>query len=206
MAPRTPLLDPTDYFSERETAVRDGLLAFGCFAVANGVLMYVLSQLLFDRVTGLTRETRTTVVSTVVPSAMAGAVVAWIVVAAVMHYLGGSESNSGTFGDALAVAGWAYVPDLLVMPLSFLYVRERLGSLSIDATDPSAFAAELEAAQAGLTLGAIPLLLRAIAIGWSVYVLAYGTAETHDAPLEATVGAAALVGIGSFVLTLFNLR
>lgn len=205
MAPHTPLFDPTGYFSERETLLRDGTLAFACFAVATGVLTYALSQLLFDRITGLPGEARTAVVSTAVPFAIAGTVGGWIVVAAVMHYLGGSESDAGTFGDALAVAGWAYVPDLLAMPLSFLYVRGQLDSLSIDATDPATFAAELEAAQAGLTFGAIPLLLRAIVIGWSVYVLAHGTAETHDVPFEPALGAAALVGIGSFVLTLVNL-
>ncbi|MGQ3411631.1 Yip1 family protein [Natrinema sp. LN54] len=204
MPPRTPLFDPGGYFSARENARRDGLLAFALFGAANLVFIYAVVRLVFDQVTGLPQGVRSQAFSIVIPMTAFSLVIAWLVVAAVMHWLGGSGSSTGTFGDALAVAGWAYVPDLLGLPLKYLFARSKIESLSIDATDPSQFAAEVEAVQAELGLAVVPLLVQVVAVGWSVYVLAGGTAETHDVSLESAAGAAALIGIGSVTLTLLN--
>lgn len=204
MSPRTPLFDPAEYFSSSDTWRRDGMVAFVAYAVANGILTYAIVQLVIDQVTGLPGSVRTQALSRAIPVALFGTVVAWLVVAAIMHYLGGSESEVGTFGDALAVAGWAYVPNLLAQPILFFVVRSRVESLSLDVNDPDRFAAEVEAAQGDLYFGAIPLVVHLIVIGWSVYVLAHGTAETHDVPFEPAIGAAALVGIGSFLLLVLN--
>jgi len=81
---------------------------FTLFVVASVVMTVVMVQLLFDQITGVSKDTRRGVLLLTIPGMVVGLVINWFVVATIMHFLGGKASNTGTFADALAVAGWAY--------------------------------------------------------------------------------------------------
>ncbi|MFB1066090.1 Yip1 family protein [Natrinema sp. H-ect4] len=200
MGPRTPLLKPGDYFSDREDVHLPSLAVFTLFVVASVVMTVVMVQLLFDQITGVPKGTRWGVLFLAIPGLVVGLVVGWFVVAAIMHFLGGNASNTGTFADALAVAGWAYAPNLLAIPFRVFQFRSKIESKTITATDPEQLEAQLEVMQWGS--GRVEVLIYLVVIGWSVYILAHGISKTHNASYGSAISAAVLVGIGSFLLGL----
>lgn len=205
MTPRTPLLDPAGYFADRRTPLARGAAVFTLYVIVGIVSAHVTVSLFLARVedlpAGVESEVQS-IMSTVLFLGAVGMVVAWIVVAAVVHYLSGGSSTDGTFSDALAVAGWAYAPELVTAPVSLLYAYWAVGRLSFDGSDPERLAADVAAAEAQLEMQAFPIVLFLLMTAWSVYILAKGVSETHDVPVETAAIPAVLVGIGSVVLYL----
>lgn len=200
MSPRTPLLKPGDYFSEREDIHLPSLAVFTLFVVASVGMTVVMVQLLFDQITGVSKGTRRGVLLLTIPGTVVDTVISWFVVAAIMHFLGGKSSNTGTFADALAVAGWAYAPTLLAVPFRLFQFRSKIESRTINATDPEQLEVQLETMQWGS--GRVGVLIYLVVIGWSIYILAQGISKTHDASYGSAISTAVLVGIGSFLLGL----
>ena len=198
MGPRTPLLKPGDYFSEREDVYLPSLAVVILFVVASVVMTIVMVQLLFDQVTDVAESTRRGVLLFAILGTTVDRVVAWFVVAAIMHFLGGKASDTGTFADALAVAGWAYAPNLLAVPFRLFQFRSEIESRTITATDPEQLEVQLEAMQWGS--GRVGVLIYLVVLGWSIYILAHGISKTHNASYGSAISAAVLVGIGSFLL------
>lgn len=207
MAPLTPLRYPGKYFADRADPLLAGVGVFVLHLVVSLVVVNITLNLLFaqidDRPPSLDREISSVMGVTVIALIVVG-VIAWLLVAAIMHYLSGGSSTDGTFSDALAVAGWAYAPEVIMIPISFLYMYRYISELSFSGSDPDRLAREIEAAEAGLEMQLVPFLVLLIVTAWSVYILAKGVSETHDVPLDAAAFPAALVGIGSIVLTLLG--
>lgn len=203
MPPSTPLFDPSGYFRERTRPLKPGAAVFVAMFVAAMALFVFTLELVVARMDGAPPGVRGEIYGRILPVVLVSLVVfaiAWVVVAAVMHLLGGFGTD-GRFADALGVAGWAYAPELVTSPIGAALVYLEMRSRTFDATDPSRFAAEVEQFQAGGT--SLPgILLLAFVTGWSVYILANGIRETHDAPAETAWLAAIVVGIGSFILGL----
>lgn len=206
MAPRTPLYRPREYFERHPDPIVPWLGAFGVYLAASAVFSYAVVRLFFSRIENLPPEGRRAL-DRALPEAMGRilvillvvALVSLLVVAAVVHLLSGG-SGDGSFADAAAVAGWAYAPDALSLPVKYAVAWYHVRDVTLDGSDPAALAARAEQVEA-LT-GPVDALLALVVVGWSVYVLAYGVAGTHDLDVSETAGAAVLVGIGSLLLRL----
>lgn len=204
MPPKTPLVDPYSYFAERTNALASGAIVFGLHVLGDLLLLVLVVRAIMRRVdVAVPTDAWTSVLGPIVFFALVMYAIAWLVVAAVMHYLGGGSNADGTFSDALAVAGWAYAPEVLALPLHWLLVRREIASLQLEGVSTEAAMAELEAVQSGV-FGLPDLVLLLAITGFSVYVLAYGVAGTHDVPVGETLGPAVIVGVGSIVLTLLG--
>jgi len=127
-------------------------------------------------------------------------VIAWLVVAAVVHYGSGGSRTAGTFADALTVSGWAYAPNVVAFPPLFLCQWHRVRQRSFDGSDPARLATEFDAIQAEMTMSSFSFLVSILVTAWSMYILAYGIAETHDVPIETAAMPAIVVGVGSVLL------
>ncbi|WP_170972342.1 YIP1 family protein [Natronorubrum halophilum] len=201
MAPRTPLFRPNAYFATRSDVLFLGLTVFALYVVETLVLFYALMYLLLDQIRDAPpalESAMNEVFSTVAVFTVFIAVVALLVVAAIVHYGSGGTDTDGTFADAVSVAGWAYAPELVTMPLSYLAARREIATLTFDGSDPATLQRQFEAVQQSVGPASFVILLATVV--WSVYILAAGTAGTHDVDVRKTILPALLVGFGSFLL------
>ena len=205
MAPKTPLVDPAGYFESEANHVGVGTVVFGLHLLLNVVWLYVGIRFLFSRVQNLDPQVEQRVLSIMSGIVVVVAivlVVGWLVVAAVIHYGSGGSKTNGTFTDALGVAGWAYAPEVVFFVPGILYAWREIRQRSFDGSDPQELAAEFQALGAQADLSAVSVLLMAATTIWSVYILTYGVAETHDVDLETAALPAIAVGVGSILLWL----
>lgn len=207
MAPYTPLRSPSRYFSDsRHDPLLTGLGVFIAYVIAQIATVVSLFYVIVGQVANAPPEFDRAVdpfASDILLSTIVFLVfslgIGLFVVAAVMHYLSRTHGAVGTFGDALAVAGWAYAPNLLFyLPLQYLHARYSVEQQTFDGSDPQTLQREFEALQIDGG-GAIPLFLLAITVVWSVYILANGIAATHEVDTSDAFRPAAIVGIGAFL-------
>ncbi|QSX01029.1 Yip1 family protein [Haloterrigena alkaliphila] len=209
MAPRTPLFDPAEYFARtsRATAQNRGIGVFVLFVVLEIAWLSVAIRLLFAQVHDLGPRLEQQIMSAITGIIVITTIViviAWLVVAAIMHYGTSGSNGPGTFTDALSVAGWAYAPELVSLVPSALYGWWTVRQLSFNGSDPDRLAAEFDSVASQAGMGIVPILLVLATTVWSVYILTYGIAETHDVPVDRAVTPAVVVGLGSVVLFLIN--
>lgn len=198
MPPSHPLVRARAYFEHRDDSILPGLGVFALYVVGTGLLVSVILIWTFDQVAAggeVSGPGLDAVVAVLVFSLLVTAVVSILVVAAIMHFVGGA--GEGRFEDAVAVAGWAYAPNVLALPVDYVLVQAELRGIT--ATDAVALRNELQAARS--TLGVEETLVLLAVTGWSVYILARGIQGTHDTELQDALTAAAIVGAGSVVLT-----
>ncbi|TYL40231.1 YIP1 family protein [Natronococcus pandeyae] len=206
MAPQSPLVSPAEYFEqEPHNPHTAGLVVFIGYLVVSIAMFALLVNVIFGQVENappeFDRAVDQAVSEIIVPMTfflVLISVLALLVIAALMHYLSGGSRTAGSFGNAVAVAGWAYAPNLLTLPLSYAHARYEIQQQTFDGSDPQTLERQLEMAQLDGT-GLVPFLLLVVTVGWSVYILAYGTAATHDVDLSDALLPAAIVGIGAFV-------
>ena len=197
MPPRTPLVDPRGYFAGRSTAFPIGFVVFVCYLVVTLLSMYVVLRLEFAQIEGLDEATEDELLEYLTRlwlSTILVFVVAWFVVAGVMHRFSGGR---GSFLDALGVAGWAYAPELLTQPIRFavqFYLASQFSMDASDLTDVTVSSANHPA------ITAVSIALFAAVTLWSVYILAKGTAAVRETTLRHTILPALLIGAGSAVL------
>lgn len=200
MAPRTPLFRPKAYFESRGSTLTPALGVFALYVVGSIVLTYALADLLLAQVDDAPAEFEAalnSVMGTMVVFLVIIAIVALLLVAAIMHYLSG-DGESGSFGDAVAVAGWAYAPNLLALPVKYADARRYFEGLSFDGSDPAVLATQLETVDESTT--AVSTVLTLLVVAWSVFILAKGAAGTHDTVVDDTIGPALLIGVGVLVM------
>ncbi|WP_435348828.1 YIP1 family protein [Haloarchaeobius sp. HRN-SO-5] len=200
MVPYTPLVRPKEYFEGRRDVLMPAMGVFAVYVVGGVLLMNALVNTLVAQIerppAGLDAALNQ-VMGTVVFMSVIIAIVALLVVAAIMHYLSGS-GQFGAFSDAVAVAGWAYAPNAIFIPLQYGYARNQIRQLSFDGSDPAVLARQFEAVQSQFT--AVSMVLHLLIVAWSVYILAKGIAGTHDCTVDETIGPALLVGVGALVM------
>lgn len=199
--PRTPLLFPGRYFERTDDPLPSGLAVFAVYLVGTTAYTYLVFQHVLDsflsRPVGLERAIGSYLPTTLFFAAVSSCV-ALLVVAAVLHFGSGRiEARRGEFRDAVAVAGWGYAPNVLVLPVAYLYVREQLEGLTLRASDLDSVSAEVEAVQSAT--GEVHLLLTLVVVAWSVYVLGYGIAATHDVDTVDAFVLAGFVGLFAFL-------
>ncbi len=198
-----PLVYPREYFSKVDPLSQGALLFLGYF-VATILLFMVTLQLLLSRIenapTGLTGQVFGQLLGVIFFTFII-MLIAWIVVAAVMHFVGGA-SGDGSFEDALGLAGFAYAPELLTMPIGMAFIWLETRDLRFDGSDPAEMARQVDELQAH-AFGP-GLLLTLLVTVWSVFILARGIQGTHDADSQSAWTAALIVGIGSILLTLLG--
>lgn len=201
-----PLFRPADYFARASKIASRGTIVFVGYALGTAVMFFAFVEVLLSRIddppAGFRSALQTEVVG-FLPSIAFSLLLAWLVVALVMHFIGGMLSD-GRFLDALGVAGWAYAPNLLAVPVHVLVFWWELRDASLDGSSAETLAADLQAVEAGSHAIAL-FLLELVVIGWSVVILARGIEETHDAEAMAAWGAAGVVGFGAAMLALFGL-
>lgn len=198
--PRTPLLSPRRYFEHTDDPLAHGLAAFAVYFVGLSVLAYVTVRGVIERIpnppSGVEQQLSSQLFVTATFSALF-ACIALLAIAAIMHFgCGGTSGDRAEFRDAVAVAAWAYAPNALSLPVSYLLVRRQLRQLSFETASSEALAAELQAVQ---TPSGLQIALSLAVVAWSVYILAYGTAETHDADLSGALVLASIVGVFAFI-------
>lgn len=198
-----PLLRPEAYFDRHPNPLPAGLGVFALHVVGTIVLVYAAVSLLLARIENAPAALESAMydaMGTVVVISLVIFVVALLVVAGIMHHLVGGSDTDGTFGDAIAVAGWSYSPEVVSLPVDYLLMRREFDRLSFDGSDPAVLQSQLEAAQDPTGLGSTIVLL--LTVAWSVYILAKGTAGTHDVDVRTALGPAVVVSLGSLVLAL----
>ena len=199
---RTPLLRPKSYFEPHLYPLAPALGVFTVYVIATLVTIYALVSLLLvqiqDGTAGLERAMYD-YLGTVILVYLVIAFVALLLVAAILHFLSGGETD-GTFGDAVAIAGWAYAPDVIVLPIIYLDARREISQLSFDGSDPQVLATQFEAIED--PTGIVPLLITLCVVVWSVYILAKGTAGTHVVDVAKTLWPGLLVGFGPLLFAL----
>ena len=202
MPPKTPLREPHEYFDGQLDPFSRGAAVFALHVVVDVVVIVILVRLLLGRIenppAGLEQEVSSLLAGTIV-FALVIYVIAWLVVAAVMHFLSGGSSTAGSFGDALGVAGWAYAPEVITAPATLAFAWYQLSQLHLDGSDTARLVAELETLER-VTFHPISIAILLVVTAWSVYILAKGVAATHDVSVDRTLLPAALIGIGSFLL------
>lgn len=207
MSPSTPLLRPLAYFEARSDPLGPSLAVFGGYVLGMVVFIWAILRLFIAQIENLPPEGQQAF-SRVFPQVLGSFVGIFVVVsliglavvAAIMHYGSGGSETAGSYGDAIAVAGWAYAPNLLALPVQYLLAWFHVRSLTLDGSDPRMLAAQVEAIQQ--PTGGAEILVTLVVVIWSVYILARGTAGTHEVDDARTILPALLVGAGSFVMTL----
>lgn len=198
MPPSHPLVRARAYFEQRDDSMLPGLGVFALYVVGAICVVYLRLRWAFEQVAAdrtLNGPGLDAIAAVLIVSLLATAIVSILVVAAVMHLVGGA--GEGRFEDAVAVAGWAYAPNLLALPVEYVLLQAELRGIT--ATEAAALRSQLQAARS--TLGVEETLVLLAVTGWSVYILARGIQGTHDTELQDALGAAAIVGAGSVVLT-----
>lgn len=103
-----PLVRPREYFSSTLDPLHRGSLVFVAYFVSVVVLVVFTIELLLNRLIGAPPGVRSQVYGYLIPFILLSLLVftvAWLVVAAVMHVIGGAAGD-GEFLDALGLAGW----------------------------------------------------------------------------------------------------
>ncbi len=204
MSPKTPLLRPAAYFERTRSPLATGTAVFLAHVIVDSVLLYLVVYLILDRIEELPAGVQGEVLGMMMGILVFAAVIyviAWFLVAAVMHFLSGGNDTAGSFSDALGVAGWAYTPELISAPILFGFIWTQIEQLDLSGDDPAAIAAEIEALEAG-GLHPVAIIVALGVVAWSVYLLSKGVAATHDVSVEKTLPPALLVGAASLLLTL----
>lgn len=204
MAPRTPLRNPRAYFSKNSQPFASGAAVFVLYAFVTLVVTYAIVLQLFDRISGLTPRQEQELSSLVPPMILfmaVGFLIAWFVVAAVLHFASGGSRTDGSFGDALGVAGWAYAPELLISVPQIAYSWNRISTIDLDGSDPGQLSNRMNELATQASMELVPVAFLLLTTVWSVYILAYGVSETHDVSLERAALPAVIVALGSILLT-----
>lgn len=201
MAPLVPLVRPTEYFEEHPDPLDIGIGVFACSLVGTVVVFVTLVNVLQGQVQDATPEFVEQVYDELwTPLLLAKAVLilAFLAAGVIMHYGHPRVETDGSLRDALAVAGWAHAPFVLELPIAHLLYRRRASGTTIVDTTPEQV---IELAWSIEDPTSLPdVLLAIVVVGWSVIILAAGTAATHDVDVRRTVGPALLVGLGFLVL------
>lgn len=201
MAPKTPFLHPKRYFDQNRDALTPGLAVFAVYIIGTAVTLYAIVNLLFNQAADIPPEAREAL-NRILPSTLVilfiTAIIALLLIAFIMHVFNSADA-AGRFTDAIAVAGWAYAPNILALPITYLETHSEIRQMSLDGSNPEVFQSQLEAVQnSGSSLLSIIVLLCVCA--WSVYILAYGVAATHDTSVDKAIFPALIVGVGAFLL------
>lgn len=203
MVPKTPLVHPQRYFEAHLDPLIPGLSVFALNYIGAILLLYAVIRLLLARTENVPPQLvgafRDILITTVVIGAIV-ALIGLLVVAAIMHYLGGGADAESSFTDTVSVAAWSYAPELISVPIMYLVARIQLAEFALDATDPQRFINDVEAIEGATGVPGILVSLGVVA--WSVFILAKGTAGVHAVDLQRTILPALLIGIGSLVLRL----
>ena len=200
MAPKTPLLDPHTYFDAYRDPFIAGMAVWLAHVIGWMIAIFAILRLFISRIEGLPPGAGREVYREFVPMVFLFAilaVLALLVVAGIMHTLSRYAGGTGSFGDALAVAGWSYAPDLIELPITYLAAWWQMRDMRLDASEPQQFLPEVEAAIE--PTGGLMILTSLGVVVWSVYILAKGTAATHELPVGKTIWPALLIGFGAFV-------
>lgn len=201
-----PLVRPRAYFANSDGILGHGSLVFFGYFIGILVLFWVTLEWILARVANAPGGVRGELLKELVSVGfftLVIMVIVWLLVAAVMHILGGMGTN-GSFLDALGLAGWSYAPELIAIPIQGGLIWTEIRDVTFDATTPAAFARDVESFQAGAdTTLALVVMLGVIV--WSVFILARGIQGTHDAEPAAAWTAAIIVGMGSLFLSLLGM-
>ena len=199
MPPRHPLVVPQRYFETHTDPFMPALAIFALHVAGSIALIYATVNLFLSRVHDIPPGTEAAVfevLGTITIVYIGIEIASLLIVAGIMHVLVGSDAT-GSYRDAVAVAGWAYAPDIVLLPFGYLRAWVELRDRTFDGADASALAAEIESLDD--PTGLLDFILLLLFVGWSVYILARGTAATHDVEVGRTIGPALLVGFGAVV-------
>ena len=131
----------------------------------------------------------------IVPYALVGPFVLWLVSGGVLYLFARLAAGTPSFSGALALSGWAVLPEFARLAVGLLAIRYSLADVTI--TNPERAPEVIEAALASVE----PVLLGAsvLTTGWQWFLLTGGL--HHDANLRWKTAAVAVgVPLGLFFL------
>lgn len=198
-----PLIRPREYFQNTNGVFGEGAIVLGGYFVATMLLLVVVLEMLIRRVEGAPSGLRSEMIPLLFGTGFFAAIfilVAWVVVAAVMHFIGGFGTD-GSYKHALGLAGWAYTPEIISTPVHWFLIWLELRGVRFDGSDPAVFRSQIEEFQsvAGPDFGLVVLIGVVL---WSMFILARGVQGTHDAEATSAWFAAGIVALGSLFFTL----
>jgi hypothetical protein len=134
------------------------------------------------------------------PFVFVGTYVGWLLVTIGLHALSAFTDGSGSFGETLAVTGWATAFDLVSVAAGTAGLA--VAAQGVDfAGDPDVLASQLQRA-VDTTSWPFGVLGTLVGVGWSAYVWTWGLHEAHDASVSSAAFAS---GVLAVVAVLANL-
>ena len=204
MSPKTPLRRPYEYFEDKLHPLASGVFVFLGHLLVDlvsfGLIFWLFLSQIENAPASFTNALGELLFGFLIMSVIIY-VLAWLIVGAIMHLLSGGE---GSYTDALGVAGWAYAPEIITAPVSMVIAWRYVQGLDLDWENQAQFRAEIEAIESA-SHDPLAVLIVFVVVLWSVYILAKGTAATHEVPVSKTVLPAVLVGVGSLALTILGM-
>lgn len=204
MAPLTPLLRPSEYFSTDEDPLVSGFGVFVAYVGAELLIIFLTIHLFLQQVDNTPPDFETGMYGLLTRSAAVSLFIylfAFLLIAIVMHKFSGADETAGTFDDAFRIAGWSYAPNVLSVPILLAIGWHNLMQQRFDGSDPSELVRQVELAHT-MGFGELQLTVLVVTVGWSVYILARGVSATHEVPIWKTLGPAIAIGLASLVFTL----
>ncbi len=198
MAPRTPLLNPSQYFRRGD---RPSLSVAAAVVTTNAVLTTVLIWWFIDSLTDRvnvsegTQQAAMSEVTGQIVFAFFGVFAGWLLLAGIIHlfmWFAGAERG---FGTTLAIVGEAMLVSIVMLPLVALGFV-----LLLDQVPSNLEAAAEFMRQAAERSTPVLMLVTFVRMLWEASVQAVGLEVTHDISL----GKAALVtfGLGLLIFVL----
>jgi len=199
-SPRTPLIRPKEYFEHTYDAFFPGLGVFAVYVITTIALLWSAVSILLGQVEDAPSGIESAMGELMITTAflyIITSIIVLLIIAALLHYLcGGRHKSENSFGDAIAVAGWAYAPNVLFAPLTYVNIRHELSQYTFDGSDTAAMETQFEAAQSD-PMGVGTILLLLVTVAWSVYILGYGTAGEYQVEVSDAMVPAIIIGIGA---------
>lgn len=203
MAPRTPLLHPSEYFEQRGFELAPAAAAVGVAALSLVVVLLGFGVLLSNRLESAGEPGAASAVWGTIGSYLVGIVflmvIGWFVAAAVLHVIARAAiGHEGRFEQTLVVVGWGTAPTALTSLIGFAVLAVALGDASMTSSEAFAnsFQSNLEATS--FVRNTVAFLVAA----WETYVYANGLAIAFDDRSGTAWLVAALVAYGTWLLSL----
>jgi hypothetical protein len=198
--PRTPLVNPVDYFRQRDRPSLARAAGTVCLeAVAIGLALWLFMNRVLSRmdVSAAARaEVQSTVTGAVFSVALA-VVVGWLLLAAFFHLFVWFSGDNRGFGTTLAVVGEAELAGVVTLPLTTAGLLVLAGQTP---PDPQA-AAEFFQRAASFS-SPLLLLVSFVTTCWKAAIQGFGLAESHGMDAGKALALTVVVGLIGF---LFNL-
>lgn len=181
MPPRTPLLQPREYFERRGFKVRPAALAVGIATLSVSAVLFTFAYILRGRLLTTDHPDAADAVWGIVGGQLVLVIAAlflgWLLVGGLLHLLARATlSHQGSFDETLVIVGWGTAPTALTTIIAFLFLSNALFNASM--TSPDAFVSSFQSNLAAFD--GPRALLNFLLACWQTYLYGNGLSVAFD--------------------------